>query len=393
VELQRAVTIAIRYACIRRQFKQRGISDPVKLMDYQTHQYRLLPLLAGCYAMLFSSRKLCSSYQHVILDNLKQKKVLSVELADLHNTSAGLKAFTTWLTTDGIEQCRQACGGHGYSAYSGLGPLFNDFVVNCTWEGDNTVLTQQVSNYLIKSIQKVIKNGNKPCLGGASVQYLNNYTTILASKCRAQSVDDFFNEQIQLEAYQYRAAKTVLNAGTRILQEFQKYGKGNFQAFNACQVDLMRSAKAHTYLYMVNNFIQVVQDPSNANPIPGVLSTAPISPEVQAALKKTSDLFALYHLEADMSVFLTEGYMTAEQAKMVSAAVRKIMQEVRQDAIALVDAFNLSDFIVNSPLGSYDGNIYQKYFDRVKKTSYGQKRASYYEQLIKPAINPNAGFA
>lgn len=390
-ELQRAVTIAIRYGCVRRQFKQQGFAEPMKLMDYQTHQFNLLPLLAGAVAIHFTGRRLCHVYQHVILDNLKQKKVLSVELADLHNCSASLKAYTSWLTTDGIEVCRQSCGGHGYSAYSGFAQLYTDFVVNCTWEGANTVLVQQTSSYLIKSIKKMIKNNNKPCLQGASIQYLNNYPAILASKCRAQSVEDFFNHQILLEAYQYSACKQVLNAGTRILKEVKIHGKGNYQAVNNCQVDLVRSAKAHSYLYMVQSFMQVVEDPSNASLAPGK-PHAPCSAELHKGLKNLCDLFALYYLEQDLAVFLTEGYMNSAQAKMVSAALRQIMLIVRKDSIAYVDAFNLSDFIVNSQLGAYDGNIYSKYFARVKQTSYGLKKASYYDELIKPIINPNAGF-
>lgn len=56
-------------------------------------------------------------------------------LPDVHATSAGLKAFTTWAAHYGIDTCRQACGGHGYSVYSRLPRLFADFAVMCTWEG------------------------------------------------------------------------------------------------------------------------------------------------------------------------------------------------------------------------------------------------------------------
>ncbi len=38
----------------------------------------------------------------------------------VHATSAGLKAVTTWMTADGIEECRKCCGGHGYSKFAGI---------------------------------------------------------------------------------------------------------------------------------------------------------------------------------------------------------------------------------------------------------------------------------
>jgi acyl-CoA oxidase len=46
-------------------------------------------------------------------------------------------------------------GGHGYSAYSRLGRLFNDNDINTTWEGDNHMLLQQTTKYMIKSASKI----------------------------------------------------------------------------------------------------------------------------------------------------------------------------------------------------------------------------------------------
>ena len=43
-------------------------------------------------------------------------------------------------------------GGHGYSSYSQLGRLYQDNDVNLTWEGDNNLLLQQTSKFLLKFI-------------------------------------------------------------------------------------------------------------------------------------------------------------------------------------------------------------------------------------------------
>jgi len=39
-------------------------------------------------------------------------------LPEVHATSSGLKSLVTTLTSEGIESCRKACGGHGYSHFS-----------------------------------------------------------------------------------------------------------------------------------------------------------------------------------------------------------------------------------------------------------------------------------
>ncbi len=254
------------------------------------------------------------------------------------------------------------------------------------------MLCQQLSSYLVKSVQKVFANGNKPCLKGKSIQYLNNYYSTLQSKCKAQTEDDFLSTNVQLEMYRYRACKLITNTALRMQAEYKKQGKMSFEVFNSCQVELVKCAKVHSYLCLVESFIETVNNPSSADPLPGRPngSMPSISEGTNNALKKLSDIFALYYIEQDMSVFLAEGYLTSDQSKMISAALRKVMKAARTDAVAYVDAYNYSDYLVNSPLGAYDGDIYKKYMERIRKHPYYQTRADYYQELIQPVINPNA---
>jgi acyl-CoA oxidase len=76
-------------------------------------------------------------------------------------------------------------GANGYSNYSKLGVLFNDNDVNHTWEGDNHVLIQQTSKYVLEQAQKVLQKGketNNPLLSFLSnvllYLYLGSFLTI-----------------------------------------------------------------------------------------------------------------------------------------------------------------------------------------------------------------------
>ena len=49
---------------------------------------------------------------------------------------------------------RLCCGGHGYSASSGLGQIVQEADGGCTYEGDNVVLLLQTARFLFKCAQK-----------------------------------------------------------------------------------------------------------------------------------------------------------------------------------------------------------------------------------------------
>jgi len=69
--------------------------------------------------------------------------------AELHAMISIMKPIISWASHKGIGECRRACGGLGYSYYSKFSILHSGIDVNQTWEGDNNVLLQQTSKYLL----------------------------------------------------------------------------------------------------------------------------------------------------------------------------------------------------------------------------------------------------
>jgi acyl-CoA oxidase len=72
------------------------------------------------------------------------------QLEDLHLQTVGAKVYSTEITGYGVETCRIACGGHGYSALSGFGRMYANAINAVTYEGDNYVVAQQVPRAIIK---------------------------------------------------------------------------------------------------------------------------------------------------------------------------------------------------------------------------------------------------
>jgi len=60
----------------------------------------------------------------------------------MHHILAGFKALFTWDTLEGIEVCRQSCGGAGFLSAAGFGDLLSFYLPQVTYEGDNTVMMQ-----------------------------------------------------------------------------------------------------------------------------------------------------------------------------------------------------------------------------------------------------------
>lgn len=67
---------------------------------------------------------------------------------------AGLKAYTTGYTQTALSICRECCGGHGYAAVNRMGAWRSDHDIFQTFEGDNTVLLQQVAGLLLKKYKE-----------------------------------------------------------------------------------------------------------------------------------------------------------------------------------------------------------------------------------------------
>ena len=119
-------------------------------------------------------------------------------MAEGHAIYSALKAVMTWKTMSGIQECREACGGLGYSQYAKLGILRQNWDVQQTWEGDNNVLLQQTAKYLVDQLKNKYKG-----------------KTIDAKTCQWISIDPAEDEEPVIKD------KADYNDPQKLLQVFQ----------------------------------------------------------------------------------------------------------------------------------------------------------------------------
>lgn len=360
--LARGVTIATRYCAVRRQFQDRDApateTGENQVLNYTMVQVRLLPLLAATYALHFTGRGMIGLYNQ---NQQRMNKTAAPEarrapgpeelnagtdlLADLHATSCALKALASTTAAEGLEVCRRACGGHGYSSFSGIGSWYADYLPTVTWEGDNYMLTQQVSRYLLKSARAVLK-------GNAGD---NDTTRILSEFIRRRDIGAAFdvigNDEDLVAAFAWRVSFLTFEA--------LRHRDEDKQSWNSLLVDFWRLSTAHAQYMVVKNFHEALNDPETKKSVePGTISL----------LHKLFRLYALNTLEKEASEFYSSAAVTVRQITLArTKAVMTLLEEIRPHALRLVDAWKFPDWQLDSSLGRYDGKVYEDMFHRASE--------------------------
>jgi len=315
-------------------------SDPEPaVIEFQTQRLKLFPQLAAAYALRFAGKKIIADYARIVADI---KRGQTDELPELHATSAGLKAVAAYMAMFGVETCRLACGGHGYSQSSGLPKLYVDVVTPVTYEGESTVLLLQTARYLVKMFQRK--------LAGETLSPTTLYLSRQPSKCQ---IDQTLSPASLVQAYEYKAYLLISQVAKR-LQKLAADGKAAHEAWNLSGVLLVRAAEAHIQLYILDSFVAAIRELRD--------------PSITSALTDLLRLYACHAITDDTTAFLVDGYISGSQVELISEALLTGLSVVRPNAVALVDAFDFADRHLGSVLGRYDGNVYENLLDWAKRS-------------------------
>eukprot|EP00270_Netrium_digitus_P019693 TRINITY_DN782_c0_g1_i1.p1 TRINITY_DN782_c0_g1~~TRINITY_DN782_c0_g1_i1.p1 ORF type:complete len:724 (-),score=161.70 TRINITY_DN782_c0_g1_i1:168-2216(-) len=336
--LKAAATIAIRYSLIRQQFGPPNEPE-IAILDYQSQQQKLMPILAHAYAFHFATEHLVKRY--VEMKRTKDDAVV----ADVHVLSAGLKSYITSYTQRALSTCRESCGGHGYAAVNRFGQLRNDHDIFQTFEGDNTVLLQQVAADLLKQYKEKFSAGTLAVtwsyLKGAMATYLAQTNPVTTHR---EGQDHLRDPHFQLDAFQYRTAKLLHTAALRLRKHSRQLG--SFGAWNRCLNHLLTLAESHIESVILQKFISAINRCEDK--------------KTRDVLKLLCDLFALERIWRDIGTYRNEDYVAPNKAKAIHRLVEYLCHETRQVARELVDGLGIPDLMLRAPIGLQSGQ-YSEY--------------------------------
>lgn len=356
--LLKACTIAIRYSVVRRQSELTPGEQEAKILDYQTQQQKLLPQLATGYAAHFLIMSL-RAFTNQVYDQISTRGDFS-SLAELHALVTGLKALVTESCSAGVEVCRKACGGHGYSMLSGLPSLCMRSLASCTYEGENTVMFLQTARFLIKCLAAAQSGQSLP----SSVAYLSAPDI----KFMVVVKENILNPDTYIKAYRHRACRLIKEAAG-MLQAHIQSGAEQYVAWNNSSVKLVQAAVGHCYYIIVKTFVEALEELKH-------------EPEIQRVVKQLCDLYALHGILSHAGDFLYDGFMTGEQMAQINQSYLELLALLRKAAVPLVDAFDYSDEQLVSAIGSYDGQAYSRLFEWAKKSSDNPKVKETFKQYL-----------
>ena len=340
--LAQGVTIASRYSCVRRQGFEDTASTSrdapeLQIIEYQNQQYRLFKQLGMAYAMVWTGKVVSERFKKV-LEALTGADTDASELPEMHAISSGLKALCTFETASGLEECRKLLGGHGVLLAAGIAQLTLDYTTYVTAEGDRIVLELQSARYLLRQLANAREGKNISGL----CEYLapckdRGYDPSVEIRTSASTVTAFLDLQILERLFRGRALNYVVAAGDRLEHELKRHNGNHDKAWNACAIDLVQCSRVHCYYMMLVNFI-------------AVFSSGRIADEkAKEAMTNVCRLFALQNLCEDFGSFA----LTRAQQNVAKEAVRTLLPLIRNDVVALTDAFEFPDNVLNSAVGKF----------------------------------------
>jgi acyl-CoA oxidase len=319
------LTIAIRHGDKRKQFGPEGAAE-VPILNYRTHQRRLMPLLANAYALHFSLQYLTQRFLSRTENDMQEIEALA----------AGLKAFATWNTTETLQECRECCGGKGYLSENRIDALKNDTEIYTTFEGDNTVLMQLVAKSRLTEFKQEFSNmdvfGILSYVAGQAKTSITQMNPLIVRKTDDEHLLD---SEFHLSAFRYRERDILTSAAKRLKRHLDS-GMDSFDAFNVVQHHLVQVGFAYIERIILEKFIGQIERTEDTG--------------CKEILTKLCHLFALSQLDKNKGWYLENGYMEGVKTKAIRKALNQLCWEVRQEAVPLTDAFKIPDNCLAAPI-------------------------------------------
>jgi acyl-CoA oxidase len=331
-----------------------GVAEEVTLLDYRTHQRRLLPLLASSAVYALAQDDVVAELHRVTNPVLLGAAPTPGPQKALEARAAGMKALLTWHATRSLQEAREACGGSGFLSENRIAQLKGDTDVFTTFEGDNTVLMQLLGKHLLSEHRDALKGAGRI---GQARAVTTSLVDAYAGRTPARAVAGFVGEVVtdisalrqrgerkegsaasedtelfdrawQLRMLEHRERRTLESLALRMRKRAQA-GESGFTVMNEVQDHLVLAARAHLDAWVARTADAAISRSDDER--------------TKVLLSRLLDLHVLSLVEADRAWYLERGLVTAGRSRELTTAVNALCAQVRPHALRVVDAFGLPE--------------------------------------------------
>jgi len=346
--LRNALTVAIRYGAVRRQFGPKGETP---ILDYPVYRYRLMPHLANSVASC-AAREVLLAMFHTCNQSLAHNPE-APEVAELHAIISVVKPLCSWYSQRGIQECREATGGSGFSGFTRFGQWLVDNDVNSTWEGDNWVLLQQTSKYILKNMELLVK-GKQVQSRWLSFLSLNS-EAVNRAKARFSSKAELRDNPELLKTLLVHKVQSLVGKCMMQLQRAATQYSSQAESWTRTQVGFFNKlALAFGEFFMATSLLNHAETARTSCTRTGSI------------LLRISELYICSKISHDLGFFRDHDYLSTDQSLLIQDYERDLCEEVGESSVRIVDAYGFEDHLHSSVAGMRDGQLYRNYTDMVE---------------------------
>ncbi|CAK1544437.1 unnamed protein product [Leptosia nina] len=356
--LAKAATIAVRYSAVRRQSEAKPGAPEPQVLDYPTQQHKLFICISSALAMQFTANWLWKTFTKYLSE---MKKGNVDNLPELHALSSCLKAVSTSDAAAYIEQCRLACGGHGYMTSSRLPHIYSFVVATRTYEGDYTVLLLQTARFLIKAWEQAESGVN-----------LTPTVSYLSRACKVKNTWENSSEGI-IRSFEAVAAGKIAHCVKNIREKMQN-GLDLDEAWLLTTNLLVSAAEAHCRAVLLRVYHEEAKR-----------LTEESSLNVKEVVDQLVQLYLTYWSLERTGDLLRYTSISENNIHQLEKKYEELLAAIRPNAVGLVDAFDICDEILQSTLGAYDGRVYERLMEEALKTPLNSESVNpAFHKYLKP---------
>ncbi|KAF4320545.1 hypothetical protein BBO99_00005719 [Phytophthora kernoviae] len=218
-----------------------------------------------------------------------------------------------------------------------------------------------LKGWLADRVNDGIEHCRRLC-GGHGFLQSSNLAHLFAETVGAT---DFGSFKILVDAFETRATRSVL----KLAQAMASSGNDA----NACMILMTTVSMHHTELLLLKSFIAGVDSlPAGST---------------KTAVMQLCQLFGAWLLVESLGDFRQHDFISSTQADMAHQQLTNLLPPVRRNVVRLTDAWDFSDFELNSTLGRFDGDIYRALVADAKREPLNASEVPEgYDAYLRPLI-------